>query len=152
MSYRQDQDETLPQFQANNHRQRRIIFDRTTADTGRLNGAVDDLRRRLIEHQAGLQDAQRAIRDLRSQVSFSSAGSLSPRRQMSTPSPPQRQETRSSMPSMPRIILQNLAGQARPIRENCSPSAKVAPIAHREREEQEEDPRDGRGNRRPRRQ
>ena len=64
VAFRRDQDATLQQFQANNHRQRRLITERTTADSGRLNSAVENLRRRLVENQADLRDAHRALRDL----------------------------------------------------------------------------------------
>ena len=50
LAFRRDQDATLHQFQANNHRQRRLIAERTTADSGRLTSAVDDLRQRLVEN------------------------------------------------------------------------------------------------------
>ena len=85
VSFRKDQDAALQQFQANNHRQRRIISDRTTADAGRLNSAVDDLRQRLVENKAELRDTNRAIRDLRSRVSASSMGSPSPPRRLVPP-------------------------------------------------------------------
>ena len=132
VAFKRDQDATLHQFQANNHRQRRLIAERTTADLGRLNSAVDDLRRRLVENQADLRDANRAIRDLRGRVLASPIGTPSPpRRAIPTPSPPRIRETRSNTPSTPRVVFQHLTGLARSARENAA-TANVAPILSRE--------------------
>ena len=57
-TYCQDQDKALLHFQASNHRQHRIISDRFTVELGCLNIMVDDLRRKLIEQQAALCEAQ----------------------------------------------------------------------------------------------
>ena len=129
-AFLRDQEATPQEFQANNYRQRRILADRSTAESGRLTAAIEDLRRRIVDHQADLRDANRAIQDLRSRGTHTPKGSPSPRRMPHPPSPPRIPE-RSTTPSAPRVVFQHLSGVARPARENPA-TANIAPIFSRD--------------------
>ena len=69
-AFQREQEASLQEFRtsttAEATRQRRILTDRSAAESGRLTAAIDNLRRRFIEQQVNLNQTNRAIQDLRS--------------------------------------------------------------------------------------
>ena len=94
-AFQREQEASLQEFRASaaadTNRQRRILSDRTAAESGRLTAALDNLRRRFTEHQAHLRETNRAIQELRNRGPHTPQGSP-PRRPTRTPSPPGTRE------------------------------------------------------------
>ena len=94
-AFQREQEASLQEFRASTtadtNRQRRILSDRTAAESGRLTAAIDNLRRRFAEHQANLRETNRAIQELRSRGPHTPQGSPA-RRPTRTPSPPGTRE------------------------------------------------------------
>ena len=90
-AFQREQEASLQEFRASTaadtNRQRRILSDRTAAESGRLTAALDNLRRRFTEHQVHLRETNRAIQDLRNRGPHTPQGSP-PHRPTRTPSPP----------------------------------------------------------------
>ena len=90
-AFQREQEASLQEFRASTaadtNRQRRILSDRTAAESGRLTAAIDNLRRRFTEHQVHLRETNRAIQELRNRGPHTPQGSP-PRRPTRTPSPP----------------------------------------------------------------
>ena len=59
-AFQREQEASLPEFRASaaadTNRQRRILSDRSAAESGRLTAAIDNLRRWFVEHQANLRE------------------------------------------------------------------------------------------------
>ena len=128
-AFQRDQEASLQEFRANTLRQRRLLSERSTAESGRLTAAIDDLRRRFVDHQANLRETNRAIQDLRVRGPHTPRGSPSQGRVPQTPSPPRIRE-RSNTPTAPRVVFEHLSGVARPAR--GAATANVAPILARD--------------------
>ena len=90
-AFQREQEASLQEFRASTaadtNRQRRILSDRTAAESGRLTAAIDNLRRRFTEHQVHLRETNRAIQELRNRGPHTPQGSPQ-RRPTRTPSPP----------------------------------------------------------------
>ena len=130
-AFQREQEASLQEFRTSTSaeatRQRRILTDRSAAESGRLTAAIDNLRRRFIEQQVNLNQTNRAIQDLRSRGPHTPSGS--PWRPYSrTPSPPGTRE-RSRTPVQHRIVFQQHPGAARSSRDN---QANVPPILRRD--------------------
>ena len=91
-AFQRDQEASLQEFRTNTLRQRRILSERSAAESGRLTAAIDDLRRRFVDHQANLRETNRAIQDLRVRGPHTPRGSPSQGRFPQTPSPPRIRE------------------------------------------------------------
>ena len=128
-AFQRDQEASLQEFRANTTaettRQRRILSDRSAAESGRLTAAIDNLRRRLVDHQVSLRETTRAIQELRSRGPHTPRGSP-PQRHARMPSPPGTRE-RSRTPTAQRVVFHQHPGAARPSRDNQA-TANVAPI------------------------
>ena len=128
-AFQRDQEASLQEFQANTTaettRQRRILSDRSAAESGRLTATIDNLRRRFVDHQVSLRETNRAIHELRSRGPHTPRGSP-PHRYARTPSPPGTRE-RSRTPTAQRVVFHQPPGAARPSRDNQA-TANVAPI------------------------
>ena len=102
-AFQREQEASLQEFRASTaadtNRQRRILSDRTAAESGRLTAAIDNLRRRFTEHQVHLRETNRAIQELRNRGPHTPQGSP-PRRPTRTPSPP---GTRERSPGLVRV-------------------------------------------------
>jgi len=130
-AFQREQEASLQEFRTSTSaeatRQRRILTDRSAAESGRLTAQIDNLRRRFIEQQVNLNQTNRAIEDLRSRGPRTPTGS--PRRPFNrTPSPPGIRE-RSGTPVQQRIIFQQHPAAARSSRDN---QANVPPILSRD--------------------
>ena len=128
-AFQREQEASLQEFRANTTaettRQRRILSDRSAAESGRLTAAIDNLRRRFVDHQVSLRETNRAIQELRSRGPNTPRGSP-PHRFARTPSPPGTRE-RSRTPTAQRVVFHHPPGAARPSRDNQA-TANVAPI------------------------
>ena len=102
-AFQREQEASLQEFRAtttaDNHRQRRILSERSATESGRLTAAINNLRRRFTEHQVHLRETNRAIQELRSRGPHTPQGSP-PRRPNTTPSPP---GTRERSPGVVRV-------------------------------------------------
>ena len=63
-AFQREQEASLQEFRANTTAettwQRRILSNRSEAESGRLTAAIDNLRRRFVEHQVNLRETNRA--------------------------------------------------------------------------------------------
>ena len=79
-AFQREQEASLQEFRATptaeTNRQRRILSDRSAAESGRLTAAIDNLRRRFVDHQVNLKETNRAIQELRSRGPHTPRGTL----------------------------------------------------------------------------
>ena len=65
VAFQREQEASLQEFRATTtaetNRHRRILSDRSAAESGRLTAAIDNLRRRFVDHQVYLRETNRAL-------------------------------------------------------------------------------------------